>query len=110
MSTIVIVGSSLAGVRASETLRSEKFDGRIVMVGAEARMPYDRPPLSKKVLAGEWDADRVTLRKPDDLAALNLEWKTGSPAVALNLAARTITVATGESIPFDGLIVATGGA
>jgi len=110
MSTIVIVGSSLAGVRASETLRSEKFDGRIVMVGAEARMPYDRPPLSKKVLAGEWDADRVTLRKPDDLAALNLEWKTGSPAVALNLAARTITVATGESIPFDGLIVATGGS
>jgi len=110
MSTIVIVGSSLAGVRATETLRSERFDGRIVMVGAEARMPYDRPPLSKKVLAGEWDADRVTLRKPDDLAALNLEWKMGSPAVALNLAARTITVATGESIPFDGLIVATGGS
>lgn len=109
MNTIVIVGSSLAGLRAAETLRQEKFDGRIVMIGAEDRAPYDRPPLSKKVLSGEWDADRVTLRKPDDLATLNLEWKLGSPAVDLNTSERTVTLASGETIAFDGLIIATGG-
>ncbi|MFN5604039.1 MAG: NAD(P)/FAD-dependent oxidoreductase [Actinomycetes bacterium] len=109
MNTIVIVGSSLAGLRAAETLRQEKFDGRIVMIGAEDRAPYDRPPLSKKVLSGEWDADRVTLRKPDDLATLNLEWKLGSPAVDVNTSERTVTLASGETIAFDGLIIATGG-
>lgn len=110
MDTIVIVGSSLAGLRAAETLRQEKFDGRIVMIGAEECTPYDRPPLSKKVLSGEWDADRVTLRKPDDLAALNLEWKLGSAAVSLDTTERTVSLASGESVSFDGLIIATGGA
>ena len=109
MNTIVIVGSSLAGLRAAETLRQEKFDGRIVMVGAEDRAPYDRPPLSKKVLAGEWDADRIVLRKPDDVALLNLDWKLGSAAINLNVSTRTIGLANGETIAFDGLIIATGG-
>jgi len=110
MKTIVIVGSSLAGLRAAETLRQEKHDGRIVMIGAEDRAPYDRPPLSKKVLSGEWEPDRVTLRKPDDLAALNIEWKLGSPATALDIDQRTVSLASGESVDFDGLIIATGGA
>ncbi len=110
MKTIVIVGSSLAGLRAAETLRQEKHDGRIVMIGAEDRAPYDRPPLSKKVLSGEWEPDRVTLRKPDDLAALNIEWKLGSPATALDIDRRTVSLASGESVDFDGLIIATGGA
>lgn len=109
MDTIVIVGSSLAGLRAAETLRQQKFDGRIVMVGAEDRAPYDRPPLSKKVLSGEWDAERVVLRKPDDLTALNLEWKLGSPAVGLDTTERVVSLASGESVSFDGLIIATGG-
>lgn len=109
MDTIVIVGSSLAGLRAAETLRQQKFDGRIVMVGAEDRAPYDRPPLSKKVLSGEWDAERVVLRKPDDLTALNLEWKLGSPAVGLDTNERVVSLASGESVSFDGLIIATGG-
>lgn len=110
MKTIVIVGSSLAGLRAAETLRQEKHEGRIVMIGAEDRAPYDRPPLSKKVLSGEWEPDRVTLRKPDDLAALNIEWKLGSPATALDIDRRTVSLASGESVDFDGLIIATGGA
>ena len=109
MDTIVIVGSSLAGLRAAETLRQQKFDGRIVMVGAEDRAPYDRPPLSKKVLSGEWDAERVVLRKPDDLTALNLEWKLGSPAVGLDTTERVVSLASDESVSFDGLIIATGG-
>ncbi|MEY3618502.1 MAG: hypothetical protein RL726_1200, partial [Actinomycetota bacterium] len=109
INTVAIVGTSLAGLRAAETLRQERFDGRIVMIGAEDRTPYDRPPLSKKVLSGEWDADRVVLRKPDDLAALNLDWMRGAPATALSLDGRTITLSSGENVAFDGLIIATGG-
>ena len=62
---VVVVGASLAGLRAAETLRADGYDGRLTMVGAEAHLPYDRPPLSKKVLAGEWEPDRIHLRKPD---------------------------------------------
>ena len=59
---IVVVGASLAGLRAVETLRREGFDGRLVLVGAEPHLPYDRPPLSKELLAGEWEHDRTVLR------------------------------------------------
>lgn len=108
LNTVVIVGSSLAGLRAAETLRLEKYEGRIIVVGAEDRQPYDRPPLSKKVLSGEWEADRISLRKPDDLAKLNIDWKLGSAATALDTEKRIITLASGETIAFDGLIIATG--
>lgn len=108
LNTVVIVGSSLAGLRAAETLRLEKYEGRIIIVGAEDRQPYDRPPLSKKVLSGEWEADRISLRKPEDLAKLNVDWKLGSAATALDTTNRIITLASGETIAFDGLIIATG--
>ena len=108
MNTVVIVGSSLAGLRAAETLRLEKYEGRIIIVGAENREPYDRPPLSKKVLAGEWEAERISLRKPEDLAKLNIDWKLGSAATALDAKNRIINLASGETISFDGLIIATG--
>ena len=108
LNTVVIVGSSLAGLRAAETLRLEKYEGRIIIVGAEDRQPYDRPPLSKKVLAGEWEAERISLRKPEDLAKLNVDWKLGSAATALDTKNRIITLASGETISFDGLIIATG--
>src|SRR5262245_44642230 len=61
---VVIVGASLAGLRACETLRTGGFEGEIVMIGAEVHEPYDRPPLSKKVLHGEWDFERIALRRP----------------------------------------------
>ena len=77
MKTVVIVGSSLAGLRAAETLRLEKYENRIVIVGAERHQPYDRPPLSKKVLLGEWEDERISLRKAEDLDKLNVEWKLG---------------------------------
>ncbi len=57
--SIHIVGASLAGIRAAEALRRREFDGRIVLIGDEPHRPYDRPPLSKQVLAGDWDADRI---------------------------------------------------
>jgi hypothetical protein len=78
---IVVVGSSLAGLRACETLRQEGYDGRLTLVGEEPETPYDRPPLSKKLLAGEWEPDRVALRPPDAIAELGLDLRLGEPAV-----------------------------
>ncbi len=109
MQNIVIVGASLAGTRAAETLRSAGFTGTITMVGAEQQKPYDRPPLSKNYLAGDWDEERVALRKPEVLDELNLTWKLGVAATSLDTTSRTVALANGESILYDGLIIATGG-
>ncbi len=109
MQNIVIVGASLAGTRAAETLRSGGFTGTITMVGAEAQKPYDRPPLSKNYLAGDWDEERVALRKPEALDELNLTWKLGVAATALDTAEKSVTLADGSIISYDGLIIATGG-
>ena len=109
MQNIVIVGASLAGTRAAETLRSGGFTGTITMVGAEMQMPYDRPPLSKNYLAGDWDADRVALRKPEALEELNLTWKLGVAATSLDTTAKSVALADGSTIAYDGLIIATGG-
>ncbi len=106
-STVVVVGAALAGLRAVEELRAAGFAGRLVMVGAEPRQPYDRPPLSKQVLAGEWDAEQTALRhQPYD--DLDLDWRLGRRAAALDVAGRTVTLADGEVIGFDGAVLATG--
>lgn len=109
MQRIVVVGASLAGLRASETLRQEGFAGEIVVVGAEAHMPYDRPPLSKKFLSGEWDADRVALRRPEVFAELDVRWMLGTSATALRADDRRLELHDGKSLAFDGLVIATGG-
>ena len=82
-----IVGTSLAGLRAAETFRREGFDGRIVAIGAEPHLPYDRPPLSKELLRGDWEPDQLVLRKQgvDDL---DLDWRLDARAVALHLDAQ----------------------
>ena len=107
METIVVVGASLAGLRTVEALRREGHAERIVVLGAEEHWPYDRPPLSKEVLAGKWDAERTVLRKPESYDELDAEWRLGSSATALDLDGRAVT-AGGEAIPFDALVVATG--
>ncbi|MBA2388429.1 MAG: FAD-dependent oxidoreductase, partial [Acidimicrobiia bacterium] len=81
----VVVGASLAGLRACEGLRTGGFNGRITLVGAEQHVPYDRPPLSKKVLQGEWELDRIALRSAEALKELELELRLGVPAAALEL-------------------------
>ena len=111
MEHIVVVGASLAGLRACETLRDEGFDARITLVGAEREIPYDRPPLSKKVLAGEWEPERIRLRKSDDFHSLGLDLRLGVRATALDLDARVVTVddaSNGSTVAFDGLVIATG--
>ena len=76
-STIAVVGASLAGLRAAETLRAEGYRGRVVLIGAERHLPYDRPPLSKQFLAGTWGLDRLLLRPPSKVDALSLELRLG---------------------------------
>ena len=110
MSKIVVVGTSLAGLRAAEKLRNDGYTGSITMVSAESHAPYDRPPLSKKFLEGEWNIDRIQLRKSEDLASLGAEWKFGVSATALHVDRRSITLSTKEHIDYDACIVATGGA
>ncbi len=109
METIVIVGASLAGVRAAETLRTNGFAGALTIIGAETHMPYDRPPLSKNFLAGDWEADRIALRKADDLSALNINWMLGTSATSLHTDSSVVTLADGSQVSYDGLIIATGG-
>jgi NADPH-dependent 2,4-dienoyl-CoA reductase/sulfur reductase-like enzyme len=110
MDRVVVVGSSVAGLRACETLRSEGFTGAIALIGAEAEMPYDRPPLSKQYLAGEWEADRIRLRKPDAIESLRLDLRLGAPAVSFEAGGRCVTLADGQAIAGDGVIIATGSA
>jgi 3-phenylpropionate/trans-cinnamate dioxygenase ferredoxin reductase component len=107
MRTVAIVGTSLAGLRAAETFRREGFDGRIVAIGAEPHLPYDRPPLSKELLRGDWEPDQLVLRKQgvDDL---DLDWRLDARAVALHTAAREVELHDGERVAFDGLVIATG--
>jgi len=106
--SVVVVGASLAGLRAAETLRAEGFDGRLTVLGEEAHPPYQRPPLSKQLLAGSWERDKVDLRIREDL---RVELRTGTRATALDLTDRSVTVVTAngeERIGFDGMVVATG--
>ncbi len=108
MTSYVIVGASLAGLSAAETLRRSGYEGRLIMVGQEARRPYDRPPLSKQILNGKWTPEQASLRKDADYDALDLEWKLGRRAASLDLLARAVILEDGESIGFDGLVIATG--
>lgn len=104
---IVVVGASLAGLRACEALRGLGHDGKLVLVGAEARLPYDRPPLSKEILRGDWEPERVDLRREgyDDLA---MEIELGRRVVLLDPVRRMLTLDDGRSLDYDGLVVATG--
>jgi len=104
---MVVVGASLAGLRAAEELRRLGFDGRLAIVGAEAHLPYDRPPLSKELLAGEVPTEQVSLRRQgyDDLRA---DWHLERRAVHLDVDGRTVALADGDQLDFTGCVIATG--
>jgi NADPH-dependent 2,4-dienoyl-CoA reductase/sulfur reductase-like enzyme len=105
---VVVVGASLAGLRAAETLRQHDVARSVVVVGDEIHRPYDRPPLSKKLLSGEWEADRIHLRQPDVFDDLDVEWRLGNAATGLRVNDRELVLADGSTIDFDGLVIATG--
>jgi NADPH-dependent 2,4-dienoyl-CoA reductase/sulfur reductase-like enzyme len=101
----VIVGASLAGIRTAEALRRQGHDDEIVVVGAEPHLPYDRPPLSKQLLAGTMEAAEVELRFDPDV---DVEFRLSTRARALDLQRRRVLLAPGGELPFDGLVIATG--
>jgi NADPH-dependent 2,4-dienoyl-CoA reductase/sulfur reductase-like enzyme len=109
MRTIAVVGASVAGTRAARSLRDAGFDGRLVLVGDDARAPYDRPPLSKGFLAGTQAETDLALLDADDEAELALELRLGARVEHLDARAGRLRLADSREIGVDGVVVATGG-
>jgi NADPH-dependent 2,4-dienoyl-CoA reductase/sulfur reductase-like enzyme len=107
---IVIVGASAAGLTAAEALRRRGYAGALTLVGDEPHAPYDRPPLSKQVLAGTWEPGRITFRGNEELAALDADLLLGRTAVGLDVAGRQVLLEGGQRVGFDSLVIATGAA
>ncbi len=107
MDSILIVGGGAAGLAAVETLRSQGYAGALTMVCDEPELPYDRPPLSKQVLTGAWDAERTRFREAAHYADLGIRLVRGQ-AGALDADGRTVYLSDGYPLRFDGLIIATG--
>jgi 3-phenylpropionate/trans-cinnamate dioxygenase ferredoxin reductase subunit len=106
--TFVIVGASLAGAKAAETLRAEGFDERVVLIGAEDERPYERPPLSKDYLRGEAERETVYVHPEGFYAEHDIELRLGRTAVSLNVAGRELALDDGERLRYDRLLLATG--
>ena len=102
----MIVGASLAGLTAAETLRAEGFTGSLTVIGDEPYLPYDRPPLSKEVLTGWVPAEHTQLPRHETLAGV--EWRLGVAATGLDLAAKHVRLADGHTVLYDRLLIATG--
>jgi NADPH-dependent 2,4-dienoyl-CoA reductase/sulfur reductase-like enzyme len=104
----VVVGASLAGLRAVEEARALGFTGKIVLVGAEAHLPYDRPPLSKEYIDAPGDLPVPHFPSAHELRdALAVELRLGTPATGLDIASRTLVVGD-EEIPYGALLISTG--
>jgi 3-phenylpropionate/trans-cinnamate dioxygenase ferredoxin reductase subunit len=104
----VVVGGGLAGARAVETLRAEGFEGSLVLVSAERHLPYERPPLSKAVLAGRDDVAVATLHDQSWYAERNVELRLTTTATNLDTAGQNLTLDDGSQIAYDALLLATG--
>lgn len=105
---IVIVGASLAGAKAAETLRSEGFPGEVVLIGAEAELPYERPPLSKDVLLGKADTSKAELHDRQWYDDQRVGLRLGVTATSVDTTARTVTLVDGSQVGYDRLLLATG--
>ena len=106
--TFVIVGASLAGAKAAQTLRHEGFEGRLVLVGTEDERPYERPPLSKDYLRGEAGRDRVYVHGEGFYAEHDIELRLGRTAVDMNVSLQEVALDDGERLRYDRLLLATG--
>ena len=103
---VVIVGASMGGLRAAETLRKSGYEGRLVVIGDEPHAPYNRPPLSKEVLAEQVDHAAVAFPLSEVLD--DVEWVLGNAVVGTDLEAQTITLSDGQELEYNSLIIATG--
>src|SRR4051794_23401450 len=101
---VVIVGASLAGLRAAQAARAAGFDGELVVLGDEPHLPYTRPPLSKEILAGEHPLEQANLPSQE----IDVQWRLHVAAASLARARRRVVLADGDQVPYDRLIVATG--
>ncbi len=108
MTTVVIVGSSIGGVRTAQALRSEGHDGRIVLVGEEPDLPYDKPPLSKALLGGATDPAALCLLTREAAAEAGIELLLGHRALRLDVAAKTVELENHAPVAYDSLVIATG--
>ncbi len=108
ISTVLIIGGGQAGAQAIDTLRREGFAGRIVLISEEPELPYQRPPLSKKFLAGELAADRLPFRHQSFYDEHRIELKLGIRAIRLDPPARRVALSNGEEIGYDRLLLCLG--
>jgi 3-phenylpropionate/trans-cinnamate dioxygenase ferredoxin reductase subunit len=106
--TFAIVGASLTGAKAAETLRDEGFDGRVVLIGAEHERPYERPPLSKDYLRGEVDRETVYVHPEGFYAEHDIELRLGRTAVSLNATGSELALDDGERLRYDRLLITVG--
>jgi 3-phenylpropionate/trans-cinnamate dioxygenase ferredoxin reductase component len=106
--TYVIVGASVAGAKAAETLRAEGFEGRVVLVGAEAKRPYERPPLSKDYLRGEAGMEKVYVHDAGFYAEHDIELQLERRAVGLDTSSSELALDNDERLRYHGLLLATG--
>ena len=106
--SIIIIGAGQAGVQTAEALRAGGFAGSITLLGNEAYGPYHRPPLSKAWLAGEMDSAQLVMRAPEVLARKAIELRTNVSVSAINRAAKLVTLSDGSTLPYTGLVLATG--
>ena len=105
---ILIVGAGQAGVMTAESLRSGGYTGAITLLGDEAHGPYHRPPLSKAWLAGDMADAQLVMRAPDLLAKKDIALRTDCSVVAIDRTAQVLRLASGEQLPYSGLVLATG--
>jgi 3-phenylpropionate/trans-cinnamate dioxygenase ferredoxin reductase subunit len=107
---IVIIGAGLTGARAAESLRKERFDGSITIVGDEPELPYIRPPLSKDYLRGESEREKALVHPASFYDEQRIEVRQSSTATRIDPAARRVVLDDGSALPFDRLLIATGAA
>jgi 3-phenylpropionate/trans-cinnamate dioxygenase ferredoxin reductase subunit len=107
--TFVVVGANLTGGRAVEAMRKEGFDGRIVLIGAEPDLPYERPPLSKEYLRGDLPREKIFIKPREWYDEQNIELRLNTTATRIHPSSRTIEVDHGEPASYDKLLIATGG-
>jgi 3-phenylpropionate/trans-cinnamate dioxygenase ferredoxin reductase component len=106
--TFVIAGASLAGAKAAETLRSEGFDGRVILIGTERERPYERPPLSKDYLRGESGREQVYVHEEGFYAEHEIELRLGVTATHLDPSSRLLALDDGDPLRYDRLLLTTG--
>src|SRR5256885_11092772 len=103
--THVVVGAGLAGGTAAVAMRTNGFDGRIVVIGDEQHLPYSRPPLSKQFVRGEFGLDRVHLRPAALWDKRQIDFVLGRRCVAVDLASQKVTLSDGDSLRYNALLL-----